>query len=91
MGTPPRRKKGTPKTGGRKKGTPSKATVEAKAAWSEIVDDLKYRKTLLTKAREGTLAPGVETMLWYFAKGKPRESLELSGDLALTTMRDAQA
>jgi hypothetical protein len=80
--TPPRRKKGTPKTGGRKKGTPNKATVEAKIAASEIVDDPKYRKKLLTKARKGTLPPAVECMLWHYAKGKPKDSVELSGGLA---------
>jgi hypothetical protein len=78
---PPRRKKGTPKSGGRKKGTPNKATVEAKAACAEIVDNPRYRKKLLAKACKGTLPPAVETMLWHYAKGKPKETVALEGDL----------
>ena len=71
------RPKGTPKTGGRKRGTPNKATAEAKAACAEIVDDVTYRRRLLARARAGTLAPGVEQMLWYFAKGKPADRTEV--------------
>jgi hypothetical protein len=74
---PPGRPKGTPKTGGRKKGTPNKATVEAKAACSAIVDDPVYRSNLLERARAGLLPPGVETMLWHYAKGKPKETVQL--------------
>ncbi len=70
------RPKGTPKTGGRKKGTPNKATVEAKLACSEIIDDPAYRFKLLSRARAGKLAPAVECMLWHYAKGKPKETIE---------------
>lgn len=88
------RKKGTPKTGGRKKGTPNRATVEAKAASSAIVDDARYRRKLLAKARKGTLPPGVECMLWYYAKGKPTEmvggtlDVNLAGDLTFKRLDD---
>lgn len=71
------RKKGTPKTGGRIKGTPNKATVEAKAACAAIVDDPAYRKKLVSRARQGKLAPAVECMLWHYAKGKPKETVAL--------------
>lgn len=42
--------KGTPKTGGRRKGTPNKATAEAKTACAEIVDDPMYRASLVRRA-----------------------------------------
>jgi hypothetical protein len=61
---------------GRPKGSKNKATVEAKAACSEIVDDPIYRQNLKKRAQEGRLQPGLEAMLWYYAKGKPKELIE---------------
>jgi hypothetical protein len=50
------RPKGTPKTGGRRKGTPNKTTVQARTTAAEIVDDPVYLRNLLVRARAGTLA-----------------------------------
>lgn len=80
------RQKGSHKTGGRQKGTPNKATIEAKRACAEIVDDPAYRKKLMSRARAGKLPPAVECMLWHYAKGKPKEIVEHehSGGLIIT-------
>jgi len=64
---------------GRPKGVPNKATVEAKAAATLIVDDPKYRENLLHRARAGKLAPGMEVVLWSYAKGRPKEQNEAPG------------
>lgn len=77
------RKKGTPKTGGRQKGTSNKVTVEAKLATAEIVDNPKYRRMLMRKAIAGKLHPAIESMLWHYSKGKPKDHVELSGSLAV--------
>ena len=62
------------KSGGCRPGSPlNKATVEAKAACAALVDDLLYRQRLATRLRAGKLSPAVECMLWYCAKGKPKE------------------
>ena len=63
------------KTGGRQKGTPNKATAEAKEVCTRLVDDRVYLTKLRQRLRAGTLSPAVECMLWHFAKGKPREDL----------------
>ena len=63
------------KTGGRQKGTPNKATAEAKEVCTRLVDDPAYLARLRQRLCAGTLSPAVECMLWYFAKGKPREEL----------------
>lgn len=63
---------------GRPKGTPNKATAEAKEACSALVDDPAYRKKLKERLLSGKLAPAVELMLWYYAKGKPKETHEVS-------------
>ena len=67
---------------GRRPG-PNKATIEAKAACQAIVNDPTYQKNLLARLRAGTAAPGVECMCWYFAHGKPTETLEVSGEVSL--------
>jgi hypothetical protein len=64
---------------GRPKGTPNKATVEAKAACAALVDDPAYREALAKRLRAGKLSPAMECMLWHYAKGKPREHVEQTG------------
>ena len=77
---------GNPK--GRPRGVPNKATVEAKAACAAIVDDPVYRKKLMAAARARKLPPAVETMLWHYAKGKPKEQVEHSGRFELVWAED---
>lgn len=66
---------------GRPKGKSNKATADAKAACGLIVDDPEYRKKLRERALAGDLPPAVETMLWHYAKGKPKETLALESDI----------
>ncbi len=77
---------GNPK--GRPRGVSNKATVEAKAACAAIVDDPVYRTELMAAARARTLPPAVETMLWHYAKGKPKEQVEHSGRFELVWAED---
>ena len=65
--------------GGRPKGARSKTKLEAEAAARKIVDDPAYRKTLIARARACELPPAVETMLWYYAHGKPVERFDHGG------------
>jgi hypothetical protein len=68
------------KTGGRQPGSLNRATIEAKEACAALVDDPEYRRSLAERLRTGKLAPAVECMLWYYAKGKPKEIVEQEGD-----------
>ncbi len=61
---------------GRPKGTPNRVTTEARAAASELVDDPQYRARLLSDLRQRKVAPAIEAMLWYYAKGKPMDRVE---------------
>lgn len=70
---------------GRRPGS-NRVTTEAKAACNAIVDDWIYRSNLLTRMRKGTAAPAVETMVWYYAKGKPKERVELGADKTLADL-----
>ena len=80
------------KTGGRRKGTPNKVTAEAKVICAAILDDPTYRTNLTARARAGTLAPAVEAMLWHYAFGKPKDSLDVTvgpvGDLSELSTED---
>ena len=80
------------KTGGRRKGTPNKVTAEARAVCAAILDDRTYRTNLTARARAGTLAPAVEAMLWHYAFGKPKDSLDVTvgpaGDLSELSTED---
>lgn len=64
---------------GRPRGVPNKATVEVKDFCSSIVDDPAYQQAVRARALKGKLAPAIEAMLWYYAKGKPKELVEHLG------------
>lgn len=70
---------------GRPPGTPNKVTTEAKAAANALVDDPIYRQKLLERMREGT-AGAVEVLMWHYAKGKPKERIELGADEKLSDL-----
>jgi len=69
--------------GGRKPGVPNKATTEAKEFAAAILGDPRYVKKLRARAFAGKLHPSVETMLWYYRSGKPKERVEHSGRVSL--------
>lgn len=56
---------------------------ETKLDCLQMIEDPIYRKRLLEDLRERKLRPAVECMLWYYAKGKPKEMVEHSGTLSL--------
>jgi hypothetical protein len=68
---------------------PNKATVEARAACAALVDDPEYQTSLRQRLVTGTLAPAVETMLWYYAKGKPKETVAVTSDAELLERLEA--
>ncbi len=69
------------KTGGRTKGTPNKNTVEIREAARAFLDDVQGQAALLAQFREGKLPPQVLAMFYYYAHGKPRETLMVEGEM----------
>ena len=69
------------KLGGRAKGTPNKSTLAGREFAQRLVNDPDYLASVEARAKAGKLQPGIEQMIWYYAIGKPRESLELSGNI----------
>lgn len=72
-------KKGQKKTpgSGRKRGSRNKATVDVKALAQKLLADRTYFTNFKKRLRLGTLPPTVEAMLWYYAFGKPVETVQI--------------
>jgi len=67
------------KTGGRSKGTPNKATVEVETRCREILESPEYVKYFNHRLMVGQLPAPLETMVWAYAYGRPRERMEVTG------------
>jgi hypothetical protein len=61
---------GHKKQGGRKAGTPNKASGEAREAARRLLDDAEYQRSLRKRLIRGE-APRIELHLWEVAYGKP--------------------
>ena len=68
----------TRKGKGRPRGSQNKATVDVRALAQGLVDDLEYRKRLKDRLLSGKMAPALETLLWHYAYGKPRDTLDIT-------------
>jgi hypothetical protein len=64
---------------GRRTGSRNKVTQVAQQLASGLVNDQEYLKRLKARLESGKIAPAIEVMLWAYAHGKPKESIELSG------------
>jgi hypothetical protein len=73
---------------GRPNGVPNKATLEAKAVCAALVDDPECQAGLAKPLKAGQLAPALEAVLWYYAKGKPKEHIEREGAMEISWRGD---
>jgi hypothetical protein len=76
---------GSPKTpgSGRQRGTPNKRQVLSREIARAYVDDPTYRAALKARLEAGT-APGMETLLWQLAYGRPMPVSDDGDSLPLT-------
>ena len=63
------------KTGGRQKGSLNRATIEIKEASRALLEDPLYVAALQARLHAGT-AGSVEPLLYHYAYGKPKETIE---------------
>jgi hypothetical protein len=68
---------------GRPPGSANKVDKYTKATVLEMIEDPEYLHKLRKRLILGKLRPAVECMLWYYAKGKPKEMVEHSGNVSL--------
>ena len=62
---------GHEKKGGRKKGTPNKATQRGRELAQAIIEDPKYQRHLRKRLRDFEPPCGMEILLWAYAFGRP--------------------
>jgi hypothetical protein len=82
----PRNTSGLRRGGGRPKGVPNKATVEAKEFARSITENPDYRERIRSRALAGKLHPSIESMLWHYGHGKPADKLDVTMPEPVTTV-----
>ena len=70
------------KTGGRRPGSANKVTLEIRETARLLVEDQAYRAELAKRLVEGKAAH-METLLFHYAYGKPKEG-EVTGNVLHT-------
>lgn len=66
---------------GRTKGTPNKVTQEVRTLAQNLLQRPAYVQKLQHDIDARKLHPAVETMLWHYAYGKPKETVQVEGGL----------
>ncbi len=83
-GPQPNLRRGAKATANLRRGGPGRPRLShaQKAEKKEVRDlcrnmlDAQYRRNLKKRLRDGKCQPGVEVALWYYAYGKPPETIE---------------
>ena len=87
---PPPRPRGSPKIGGRRKGTPNRRTVEARLLCSNLVHDVGYQARLRKDFLRRRLHPSIESMVWAYHLGRPKTEVEMTGNFTMNQRLEAE-
>jgi hypothetical protein len=79
------RKPGEPRVpgSGRKKGTKNRRSRAIQELFSALVLDKEYQDRLRRDFTARRVHSSIESLIWYYHAGKPRECIELSGAVAV--------
>jgi len=89
--SPPSPAKGTRHAGsGRKPGTPNKISVEAHALASQLVNDPDYQRRLREDFRLRKVHPTIESLIWNYHLGKPRQPIEVNGQIDVSARLETE-
>jgi hypothetical protein len=50
---------------------------------ASILDDPAYQQRIRERALKGKLAPAIDSLLWHYRWGKPKEAAEVQGTLTV--------
>jgi hypothetical protein len=67
--------------GGRPKGAPNKATLEAKTLCRQLVEDEQYQQRFRRRLLSGRLPPRLEELVWHYAFGRPTYTVAADGGI----------
>lgn len=70
-----------PPGSGRKKGTPNRPVVAIRELFDGMVHSAEYQYRLKRDFTRRHLHPSIEALVWAYLLGKPKESLEISGQV----------
>ena len=87
---PPRPPKGTRFGKGRAKGTPNKISVEVKTLVGELVNNPKYQWQLRRAFETRKVHPTIESLVWAYYLGKPKETIALTADVNVSARIEAE-
>lgn len=63
---------------GRPKGVPNKITQEIREIARGLLSSEKYLNVLIRRLESGDLSPQMETLLWQYGYGKPKDTVEIT-------------
>ena len=71
---------------GRPKGVPNKATIAIKEFLRCCLDDPRYRARFRRQMFNGEISPALEQMAYHYVIGKPREQIDITATVGITTL-----
>ena len=86
------RPKGSSKVAGsgRRKGTRNRRTVAAAALASELMNDVGYQYRFRRDFTRRRVHPSIETLIWHYVAGKPKESIQMTGSIEFSERLEAE-
>ena len=80
------------KRAGRPKGRANAVTLDVREFAQKFIDDADYRESLRKRVLRGD-APHMETLIWHYRFGKPKDTLEINQPrpLVVELLSDAEA
>jgi hypothetical protein len=58
--------------------------VETREFCASLISDPAYLAALAKRLKTGRCAPAVECLIWYYARGKPKEMMSVQGRLMVS-------
>lgn len=71
---------------GRPPGMPNKVVIAVKTFLRDVLDDPRYRANFRKRMFKGDIAPAVEQMAYHYVIGKPRERIDITANVGITTL-----
>ena len=86
------RPKGSPKVpgSGRRRGTRNRRSIAASALASELLNDVGYQYRLRRDFTRRRVNPSIETLIWHYVAGKPKESIQMTGSIGFSERLEAE-